>query len=1480
MQSKTTNTTRGGVYSWTKWVAAIFVVLLSMSMSSMTMAMAQPGDADATANQGTNNDDSIVPDDITHTIEGDQDDREGRPDSDTVTEWMNNVLNGIADNGFENTPGADILADALGGWNGAWGAEDVLNGLDEGVLQDAIDNGLRGFIDEASRGRFDELANALINGNIGDLLDQFMPGTSADLSLQESITPHTHSDLLASIILSSAADGENVSEATVPFSEIERHPYAPGNNVATYGQLGSPGANERPTNVGTQTANYVKGLFEYQWIVGMENRPEDGKNWWSSLGDWLVGNDDGSQAAGTSNAFESILLGLGIFGATLYDAVAGGLEFLNGAFTQLNLANMFGLTDEGNAADNFVTRWLQNLLDTVGVTASLGSIQFIAAGIIGTVFVFLLMKATVSSNRGAIIRDRGLQTMGIRILTIAMSVPFAVIFTSTIDDVTSYGDGEALNQATAINDGLVLDTLSWAAATNLSFDPAGKSVGGGYENYAPQDGDVADLMSASRARLAREAMNDLEDSGGARDQLTAYASGDHATVNDYFNMLGNIPSIGVMPAAATNPVTSLGRTVVYSENHPSLGDGRLIFNPYFLTSRPQGGETASDRGRNTDEDGSVEQSEETGNEGSAQTVRFATNWPGDNEFQCNTGAASMNCTLVQWNAPVTYIYGANNVKAAPPEHVARDNYIAGSNSVQNRDPATADTPDAEENQVVLDANAVNIAIMNRLAGVENGSMSTQSTAFLLQSRFSNDVLHYKAVNTSPTAASSGASGADMIGNAFARYTIPNTGPADKAGKIATVSTLWLTAGVVAIFALLALLRSPLLIAVWRMTTGLLSSLVTGNPAGVFKYALHYMALRLSFLFASAGILAGINFAKLVYQIFPTQGVNEAIAGGVGSEVDDASFGSGIFNIGANIVGATGSAVPAIAMVTMSIILCVIVAWPMFTLNQNGQRRQVNLISLIVTLPFTMAESGSNSIDNLVARLGFKVNRGGSGAIGVMSGKDHKARAKSGIAKAAGTAAAIGAPGIGGAIGTLGSRAAMKAAAGSGAKIIGGKALRGMGGSLARRFSEEDGTMMNAERDAALTPLALASGAAGAAGSALAGDSGSPSGSGGSGAQLDRPALPVEAFDGNGNQLDAEIVDGDTTGYGNTSPHAGYTVNSAGEVIPSGSIPSGVNGKALAAAVAGGAVAGAAGGMAGGSGGEGNISSLRAGRVLADRVDITNAQGEGVGGRPLDGVRMSNTASESASTVPTQGAGLQSGFATSARQPFSGSAQAATSAAGAVAGAAAGSAAGVAAGKTLGSHMREALSQVPNLRRERDAERPAKGTRRREFGKWMENQGERMEYSGRTKTPMASVGNQSYAAEARKAMMSSIVDGGAGLQKVNDRYRESGKGFDLSELKGKFGGATTSNITNVTNVSNVTNNQSTTNNQQRGGSDNRGGRADSSNLESRVDRLTDQIGRLVDHNDSQEYRERRRDRSDRRQDQLLGNISDEIRRGRR
>lgn len=1477
MQSKTTNTTRGGVYSWTKWVAAIFVVLLSMSMSSMTMAMAQPGDADATANQGTNNDDSIAVDDITHTFEGDQDDRDGRPDSDAVTEWMNDVLNGIADDGVENTPGADILAIGLGRWNGAEGAEDVLNGLDEGILQDAIENGLRNFIGEDSLARFDELANALRDGNLGDLIDQFMPGTSADLSLQESITPHTHSDLLASIILSSAADGENVSEATIPYSEIERHPHAPGNNVATYGQLGNPGANENPTNVGSQTANYVKGLFEYQWIVGMENRPEDGKNWWSSVGDWLVGNDDGSQAAGTSNAFESILLGLGIFGATMYDGVSGGLEFLNGAFTQLNLANMFGLTNEGEAADNFVTRWLQNLLDSVGVTASLGSIQFIAAGIIGTVFVFLLMKATVSSNRGAIIRDRGLQTTGIRILTIALTVPFAVIFTSTIDDVTSYGDGEALNQATSINDGLVLDTLSWAAATNLSFDPADKSVGGGYENYAPADGDVAELMSASRARLAREAMNDLEDAGGARDQLTAYSSGDHATVNDYFNMLGNIPSIGVMPAAATNPVTSLRRTVVHSENHPSLGGGRLIFNPYFLASRPQGGETASDRGRNTDEDGSVEQSEETGNEGSAQTVPFATNWPGDSEFQCNTGAASMNCTLVQWNNPVTYIYGANNVKAAPPEHVARDNYIAGSNSVQNRDPATADTPDAEENQVVLDANAVNVAIMNRLAGVEGNSMSTQSTAFLLQSRFNNDVLHYKAVNTSPTAASSGASGADMIGNAFARYTIPNTGPADKAGKIATVSTLWLTAGVVAIFALLALLRSPLLIAVWRMTTGLLSSLVTGNPAGVFKYALHYMALRLSFLFASAGILAGVNFAKVVYQIFPTQGINEALAGGVGGDVGDASSGSGIFNIGANIIGAAGSVVPAIVMVTMSIILCVIVAWPMFTLNQNGQRRQVNLISLIVTLPFTLAESGSNSIDNLVARLGFRVNRGGSGPVGVVSGKDHKARTKSGIAKAAGTAAAIGAPGIGGAIGTLGSRAAMKAAAGSGAKIVGGKALRGMGGSLARRFSEEDGTTMNAERDAALTPLALASGASGAVGSALAGDSGGPSGSGGSGGQLDRPALPVEAFDGNGNRLGAEIIDGDTTGYGNTSPHAGYTVNSAGEVMPTGSIPGGVNGKALATAVAGGAVAGMAGGVAGGaagSGGEGNVSSLRVGRVLADHVDITNAQGEGVGGRPQDRVRMSGTTPESSSTIPTQGAVSQPGFATTTRQPFSGAAQVATSAAGATAGAAAGSAAGTAAGKTLGSHMREALSQVPNLRRERDAERPAKGTRRREFGKWMENQGERMEYSGRTKTPMSSVGNQSYAAEARKAMMSSVVDGGAGLQKANDRYRDSGKGFDLSELKGKFGGATTSNVTNVTNVSNVTNNQ------QHGGSDNRGGRADSSNLGVKLDRLTDQVGRLSDHNDSQEYRERRRDRSNRRQDNLLGNISDEIRRGRR
>src|SRR5690625_1036862 len=144
MQLKTTNTTRGGVYSWTKWVAAIFVVLLSMSVSSM--AMAQPdADVDATANQGTEiivDGVPIVPDDITHTIEGNQDDRDGRPSSEAVTEWMNDVLNGIADNGFENTPGADILADALGGWNGAWGAEDVMNGLDDGALKDAIENGL------------------------------------------------------------------------------------------------------------------------------------------------------------------------------------------------------------------------------------------------------------------------------------------------------------------------------------------------------------------------------------------------------------------------------------------------------------------------------------------------------------------------------------------------------------------------------------------------------------------------------------------------------------------------------------------------------------------------------------------------------------------------------------------------------------------------------------------------------------------------------------------------------------------------------------------------------------------------------------------------------------------------------------------------------------------------------------------------------------------------------------------------------------------------------------------------------------------------------------------------------------------------------------------------------------------------------------------------------------------------------------------
>ena len=973
------------------WVAAAMIAL-ACSPAIAPSAFAADGDKEDTYSHN----------DVSGTLEGTQDDKDGRPDSEEVSDAIADGLSGIIDDGRANE-GDRALLEGIGNATREGDSEAISHIFDKigrgriselaknDALLDSIQDispQARDWINKYTRPFKDRYGVA--DGTTQDIINAVISNSTfggSNLSMQGG---HTYSDLLASVIFSLSVDQKNAAANQLEMTTLKSYPGS-NDETETYGQLLPPDGDQGKGGHGNQLAAYIEGIFKYDWIVPASE------------------DNHAEQVEGVS----SLAMKFGSWGAAIYDAVTGVIRFSSEAFSNLNIVNMFGLGSGGQEGEeNLITRFVANTLENMGISGSLTAIRVTAATVIGIAFLYIAMSMISSARIGQVYNTTGARRMkgiGTRLVVIVIAVPFAIIFTSTIDTMTRDFTQNEFGSAAGVNNQYVVDTLEWAAGSNLAMDNIGST---NVESYSPESQSVSSVMNNAQQKLNAAGVGDKRsNSTKAADLMGAFSEGQTANVDDYFAMISSADNGTTSIAAANSPINTSRGAPIQNGNFKEIGSN--YFSPYFLSMRgddldsdassssDSDSDSDSDKDEkdkddkddkdkdNKDADNKDEKKEEqagdsdSNSQGDDGNVRGSITFSGSRNgerFECGNG--KMICQRVKWNRPPTYIYGAASGRGASAEQSSIANYIASAGTHQNFDPATGEEARSAEKQRILNANATNIALANRYSGMESTvgskSLSTQSVAILLQSRFDNGALNYRALNASATASGSTIYGAFGRGNSFQRYVIPNTGKADLSVRVGSLVAMWMTAPIIAIVALFALFRAPILLAIVNMFKGFFQGLVMGNIGGLFKYALYYTALRMSFVFATAAIVAGIQFADMINNILPTSDV----VGASGSIVEHKDTEGGIMGTGRG-TGVTdkmneiwnsfgdmvNSAAQGIVLIVLTLVLCFVVVAPLFTMNtSNRGPHKVSLVTLIVTLPYILADIASSWIDGLVRNM--------------------------------------------------------------------------------------------------------------------------------------------------------------------------------------------------------------------------------------------------------------------------------------------------------------------------------------------------------------------------------------------------------------------------------------------------------------------------------------------------------------------------------
>ena len=738
---------------------------------------------------------------------------------------------------------------------------------------------------------------------------------TSDLTANEN-----YSTLYASVIYS-LSKGESADSASISLNQLAKYPVQDGGGAnQQYGALATPSLTTPKNPIGSQLAAYIQTLHDYNYLVMKDKTGFSGI--WNTLTGWA------------SNAVRGALLSTAMLGAMIYDFSFMMMQWLSDTFTKFNILKVTGITAGAEAANTFIEKLLSGVLDVFGLTGdAIKYIQYTIYIILLGLFVIKVITQLNKAKAKQAVKTTKLTTL--RVFTIIMTIPVMAMMYSVSSTIFESLKSTA-EDASRISDSYVLNVTKWAGTLNLSLDPMGTSAvtssGGGIKadkKFEPTPSNIAKLNQA--IRTIDDANN--EQSGkkkrSAQRAMTAISdlmSDKEESVQAYFNYIAANGQSGSNMAAESMPTTSASDATT----------GRS--NAYLYVSRDKK-EDALDKLKSLlglDDKSGGETNDEVG-----KSYSYDVN----GKTIAITPASKADLVPVSWNNPTSYLYGAvppGNLTTSTLNHA---NYHLSAYTNMLNDPKTDEVASDAELKKALVANAQNFALINKYAGIKNyggnnPALSSQSVAFLLQSKVSNGSINYKGYNTAANQAGS-SKNTGAYGITYVENVVPSNGVLDYMGKIASLNAIWVAAGYTAFIIMLTLLKAPILGAIIRHLKGFFQALFVGDIIGLLESITFYLALSSSFVFGYLGILFGTS---LVQQLI-----------GEGAVASAVSF---------------LTLIPTFGPIFISWLIAFILTWPVVSLSlgRSGKRRKVGVIEVIVAMPYLIAESLDPAFDRMYSRL--------------------------------------------------------------------------------------------------------------------------------------------------------------------------------------------------------------------------------------------------------------------------------------------------------------------------------------------------------------------------------------------------------------------------------------------------------------------------------------------------------------------------------
>lgn len=859
--------------------------------------------------------------------------------------------------------------------------------------------------------------------------------------------------LLPSIIYSRSQASNSAGATVVSLSDISKYSvYSDGSNAQRYGFVTKQ---DKVQPEGSQLANYLLALYSYDYLVPVPKDLNGGNSvsrFFSKVVRWATGNSVPEYTP------SSIALSMAAFFGSIYDAATSFLKMVFEGVKSLNWNFIFGFTKEGQAT-GFIGSIMQVVSEKLGFSSGLvQALRYFIITIIFISFVVFIMVAMGARSRTRI--RKGLINFVVRIVVIFVFIPVSGKFTDLIGEMASGITGD-FTTPSRINSMFVLDTLDWAATTNLSFapitnaSPSTNTLDVFKGTYEPTFENVQKLTQSVIKRS--EVAGLTTDKTSAADLLNKVSSREVVSVNAYFARLASAQSVGSSSIAASNLPTSIS-----SYHNPDGSEAKINIpfeniKPAFLSTKES----------SEDEEGS------SSSDSSRAIYKWQVNSGSKDTLVKLDSKAKMVVEPIRWYNLDTYIYGARLPDTMAKEHANYSNYINASGTSQLNDPKTGKVA-SDSLKDALTANANVIALYNQYGGVAkitpggDPSLSTQTVAFLLQSEFSNGSLTYRGYNT--IASKTGETkNTGVNGNAFVRYTIPNSGDVDLISKVFSILTLWMCSAVVAVYALIWVLKGPIISTLLITGKSFLKAAITGDITAAIKFVAGDAAIKFSATFAAVGtymtlgIMGGIINA---IQGLPTSYVNNNWVAKI------------------PIVGDFISSVAAlIGGMFICTLLTLALVWPIMRLNLGGRGKgkkplYAGFLGIFIMIPYILFEALDEYLEIIYQRVYGKSRSRTFGAklrnqadpidqkklVGNLAKNTATVTAKAGLATMTGGASTAVTSALGGAGATLAAQA--------GKTMLGAKsAANRFGGNMVDKVANFTGAPSGTGKDGMLRNLA-------------------------------------------------------------------------------------------------------------------------------------------------------------------------------------------------------------------------------------------------------------------------------------------------------------------------------------------------------------------------------------------------------------------------